>query len=92
MEEGVTGWEGGAVGNGHDAVTYKLALSCHPSHLSTAMATKVKMEEETDMPCARPLILQMLLLKGQPRREQVSRATSWTSAVPRQAVLSHCLH
>lgn len=39
-----------------------------PTYLSTAMATSVKTEAETDMPCTRPLILHMVLSKGQPAR------------------------
>lgn len=39
-----------------------------PTYLSTAMATSVKTEAETDMPCTRPLILHMVLSKGQPVR------------------------
>lgn len=37
-----------------------------PTYLSTAMATSVKTEAETDMPCTRPLILHMALSKGHP--------------------------
>lgn len=36
------------------------------TNLSTAMATKVKTEAETDTPCTKPLILQTALEKGQP--------------------------
>ena len=39
------------------------------TYLSTAMATKVKTEAETDIPCTSPLILHMLLPNGQPGRE-----------------------
>lgn len=43
-------------------------MSPTPTYLSTAMATSVKTEAETDMPCTRPLILHMALSKGQPVR------------------------
>jgi hypothetical protein len=36
------------------------------SHLSTAMATSVKTDADTDMPCTKPLILHVALSKGQP--------------------------
>lgn len=36
------------------------------TYLSTAMATKVKTEAETDIPCTSPLILHMLLPNGHP--------------------------
>lgn len=39
------------------------------TYLSTAMATKVKTEAETDIPCTSPLILHMLLPNGHPGRE-----------------------
>lgn len=51
--------------------------SSSSSHLSAAIATSVKTDDETDMPCTRPLILQMLLLKGQPRRQREHRKGSF---------------
>lgn len=44
---------------------YRLDLEL--TYLSTAMATKVKTEAATDIPCTSPLILHMLLPNGHPR-------------------------
>lgn len=41
------------------------------SHLSTAMATSVKTDADTDMPCTKPLILHVALSKGQPVMTEV---------------------
>lgn len=45
-----------------------------PPYLSTAMATRVKTDADTEIPCTMPLILQTRLPKGHPddRRDAVS--------------------
>ena len=43
---------------------------CVNTNLSTAMATRVKTDAETLMPCTRPLILHTVLVKGQPEEEE----------------------
>lgn len=62
-----------------------------PTYLSTAMATSVKTEAETDMPCTRPLILHMVLSKGQPVRGNHGTCTClWLTQLP-LGVPIHCV-
>lgn len=49
-------------------------IRLQPPYLSTAMATRVKTDADTEIPCTMPLILQTRLPKGHPddRRDAVS--------------------
>lgn len=40
------------------------------TNLSTAMATRVKTEAATDIPCTKPLILHTMFEKGQPEEKK----------------------
>lgn len=43
------------------------------TNLSTAMATRVKTDADTDTPCTKPLILHTVLEKGQPVKTRVKQ-------------------
>jgi len=63
------------------------------TYLSTAMATSVKTEAETDMPCTRPLILHMALSKGQPAKGHGrGYRCLWLSWVHQQLTLDVPIH
>lgn len=58
-----------AVRGARSMCTNSTTKSFATTYRSTAMATRVNTEAETDTPCTKPLILHTILEKGQPGKK-----------------------